>query len=1336
MKKRFVAILLALSVMLTLLPGSALAAEAGGEGTETLPPAVETETGGEAETEPPYEEEPEVTPAAGAEDPVPEEPAPAPEEPEEQDATVLLAESADGYTLVSTADELLQALWSSEPVYIRLAANIKLSNPLSLNEGKSVTLDLNGHELGASGGQAVSVGVGASLTLSNGRVDGGNGQAINVCGGTLAMENVVVTAAWPVLCTSSEGPSGGVSFGTILYIRGCELQGGSDGSRYAGLEVWEGCVDEITNTVITGGEYGIRMLQGGSIGTITSTAGGAKRTTVIGGRSGIDIMEGTIGRLENCDVLVSGDDSYGGVVLRESSITAITNCKIDGIIVQADSARSWIEALSGCEIQGQVQLNGQTWTTGNGIGSIANCTFSGGAGSMNGNTLINVRYSKAGPISGCEMVIPCDDNRSYCGITVEGGSVGAITGCRFTSAGSGGGVIWIGKDGAVDAVGENTFLYSGADTSAYAYQYMININIAGTLGELGENTAVGLMGEVRSQGLIRRVAAQGAWDTNNPQLFTAARGNWTLRNGGMTGAPDFVATEAGLRDALARGAALITLGADIQLSSPLALPRLQLLLDLGGYTLTGAITVPAEITATIRNGTISSSGGSVPTVSVTGGHLTLENATVTGVCPLYCADGVWGDSLNPERDFLGSIQVQNCQIVGSPVPAEASDPGAYCGIQIAGPAYAGVIGSTVTGGYVGIRQDVGTKEIENAGRLSLYIGEGSTVESLSTRPGACAIENVRGILDASQATLRTAAYSPDTAAIRNRADGVIEYFYGRIQLAGSIDIYNEGIVENLTELGGQRVPGQWLNNGTIFRSEEGWVLHQGAAVPQGLTTLATPTDLRWGDAANPSTGIICWTPNGIPKGTVLSVQVYRKDSNGAYVYRDYRTEAAGPDPVENLDFLLNCLDGSYSSGTYYFTVQAVGDYQTAASSAIAVSPEWTYTAPASRPRLQVEEIPWDGQSIGFRAAPANLVYGYMTALYFWPEDGGEEQAVAFNFDKGQTTSLTLRWIKDRIRENGNLAGRYGIRAWAVSGDLNQILTGSYRTAFYTYDPLANPDVDATLDDLTKNETATPQEIQNAVADIGAEKLLDAMTEENGGDEIAGMLTKLEEKMTNVETTVTVTGDIGNSISMEDVSVVGAALNADTSSTSGGSVEVKLQIGAASAAAPAIPEGMYRNSVNFSMTMTGVKDSENLAVPVQITLPVPAGINPDKLVVLHHRSDGTTETVPCKIKTENGSSYAVFCVTGFSDFTMTESVSGAVLGRLTVNEDGSGSVKVSGSAVTLAVASYDGAGKMLGMQAFSVSGSQTFDFRLPQGRTVKAFVLEGGSWRPVTLAETR
>ena len=117
-------------------------------------------------------------------------------------------------------------------------------------------------------------------------------------------------------------------------------------------------------------------------------------------------------------------------------------------------------------------------------------------------------------------------------------------------------------------------------------------------------------------------------------------------------------------------------------------------------------------------------------------------------------------------------------------------------------------------------------------------------------------------------------------------------------------------------------------------------------------------------------------------------------------------------------------------------------------------------------------------------------------------------------------------------------------------------------------------------------------------------------------------------------------------------IVGAALNAEAESK-----EVALVIG--NSEQTELPNAdQYEKVVRFSMKLTtttqDVTDApiSELKVPVQITLPLPVGMDVNRLVILHYHEEDAHEEVSFTWKTdEAGVTYVSFWVSGFSDFDM-------------------------------------------------------------------------------------
>ncbi len=97
----------------------------------------------------------------------------------------------------------------------------------------------------------------------------------------------------------------------------------------------------------------------------------------------------------------------------------------------------------------------------------------------------------------------------------------------------------------------------------------------------------------------------------------------------------------------------------------------------------------------------------------------------------------------------------------------------------------------------------------------------------------------------------------------------------------------------------------------------------------------------------------------------------------------------------------------------------------------------------------------------------------------------------------------------------------------------------------------------------------------------------------------------------------VVGEAATTIDAAQVSAIGVACNATTSA--------QLQIGMSNASISVFSG--YTNPIKFDLSLTADSTAKHtLDIPIQITMPVPSGINVDKLIILHYHEDGYVEQV--------------------------------------------------------------------------------------------------------------
>ena len=237
-------------------------------------------------------------------------------------------------------DAELRAAIKTDGANILVANDIDLSNStLSIAEGTTVTIDLNGHTLDRkltsrdweNGGQVITVRSGATLNLSNGTLQGGWGGdsgGINNEGGTANLMNVTITG-----CTGDDR-GGGICnrSGGKLTMTGGSVENSTsndkgDPSGGGGIFNAEGATATLTGVTITGNED---MGTGGggicNLGTLTidgCTIRDNKAQTEGGG-----VWNKGSATLNMCgDNIITGNTANGlgnNVYLKEGSVITVT----------------------------------------------------------------------------------------------------------------------------------------------------------------------------------------------------------------------------------------------------------------------------------------------------------------------------------------------------------------------------------------------------------------------------------------------------------------------------------------------------------------------------------------------------------------------------------------------------------------------------------------------------------------------------------------------------------------------------------------------------------------------------------------------------------------------------------------------------------------------------------------------------------------------------------------------------------------------------------------------------------------------------------------------------
>jgi hypothetical protein len=193
----------------------------------------------------------------------------------------------------------------------------------------------------------------------------------------------------------------------------------------------------------------------------------------------------------------------------------------------------------------------------------------------------------------------------------------------------------------------------------------------------------------------------------------------------------------------------------------------------------------------------------------------------------------------------------------------------------------------------------------------------------------------------------------------------------------------------------------------------------------------------------------------------------------------------------------------------------------------------------------------------------------------------------------------------------------------------------------------------TLTALNEKESVTPAEVHEALKDTTKADLRKAISADKGEDGgIISQIKDLEAKIANVTAAVDVDESVTD-FAADKVTIVGAKLNVEAASAENPAT-VTLKIAAAEGNVAVADTYDSSKTVKFSMSLDGV---DTLTIPVQVTLPIPSGIDRTKLVILHYSSDGTVaETLQgddLQITGDSSQYYVSFVLDHFSDFAMTQ-----------------------------------------------------------------------------------
>ena len=388
-------------------------------------------------------------------------------------------------------------------------------------------------------------------------------------------------------------------------------------------------------------------------------------------------------------------------------------------------------------------------------------------------------------------------------------------------------------------------------------------------------------------------------------------------------------------------------------------------------------------------------------------------------------------------------------------------------------------------------------------------------------------------------------------------------------------------------------------------------------------TLEAPTGLRW-DSVTP--GHLYWSGVKGSEGFYM-LEIY-KDGE---LYKKISWYGLPDKGEAKADMCENFEE----SGAYKFRVRAGdlwGSDGTPVSAWSEWSPEWVYVKP-ERQLAAPQGVIWQKTTGKWNAVSG--AGGYYTELLFG--DGTMSGHLSHNPEY-----LSQNFSRD-LERKGEFSNCY-FHVKAISENVEKISHSNWSRKSSTYgtDGAVNIINDALRTAIEDMKEDPDQALEKLVNDTDVDEMAVAMNTESQTLDLIQELESTYAEKKNISVTTQTDAYVSDYLDPEQISVVGAALNAASS-------DQEMVLNFSQLDEELDDENFsYRmkNWVQFSIDLTGRKDQDTLLVPVKITVPIPLHIEPEWFVILHYHQDGTYEEIRPIL---NGDGTASFTVTSFSPF---------------------------------------------------------------------------------------
>lgn len=397
-------------------------------------------------------------------------------------------------------------------------------------------------------------------------------------------------------------------------------------------------------------------------------------------------------------------------------------------------------------------------------------------------------------------------------------------------------------------------------------------------------------------------------------------------------------------------------------------------------------------------------------------------------------------------------------------------------------------------------------------------------------------------------------------------------------------------------------------------------------VDEDLPQVDAPSGLEW---SKESSGSMTWGLSVNGSG-MYHVSIYREGDTEPVFSGPYHVSAL--EGRTSVTWPMPCVAADkMTTGDYYFTVYAYGDGVSYSDSPVSKSGIFSYEKPEKK-----------------LAAPTDLKWqNSTTGIWSTAEVGGYEIELHFKAAGGTTFQAVWGTSTDRDASEGNVC--------ALSDGMNESGVYKFRVRCTSTDILVARDSDwsdfSPEISTEENSGDVADTLQNLLDNgAGADALLNALVLQDKSDLILAIQTESDvqslvgqaEKQYAQEKGISVDTQVASELSGKiqgTVSILGAAFNAASNVTK---MSLKLS---QPALEKEVDKEQYKNVVQINMSLDGAENSQNLKVPVRITMPIPAGVSAEDLQILHYHNDGTMEVIYPYVSGNTTS----FTLTSFSTF---------------------------------------------------------------------------------------